>query len=367
MPAHNEIRSLTGLRGIAALLVAIFHIHQPGGDGWLSMFFRHGYLAVDLFFVLSGFVMALTYGAMFREGFSWKPYGVFLGKRIARVYPLYLFITATMSVAVLERTAQAGHDVTFVVVTNLLMVQAWGLAPSLMPSTWSVSTEWAAYLLFPWLAGRLLYGRKAHACAWAGICAIGIAAVALANTGGKGPLDIMRYDSAGPVVRCIAGFSLGIVAYRVRSVPAIRQWLGNRFSATALWLAALGLMCLPGTDVVVVLLFPALVANLSLQSSRLSSLLGSRVIYTLGVWSYSFYLIHLPFDGLQTALAREVSPLVPWGASLLASAVCLSVALVLSALSYAGIERPSRSLLQSLLRPRGGKDAAEQRGKAISR
>lgn len=364
MSEHNEIRSLTGLRGIAALLVAIFHIHQPGGDGWLSMFFRHGYLAVDLFFVLSGFVMALTYGAMFRDGFSWKHYGSFLGKRIARVYPLYLTITATFSVFVLERTAQAGHDITFVVATNLLMVQAWGMAPSLMPSTWSVSTEWAAYLLFPWLAGGLLYGRKAHACA--GVCAIGIAAVALANMGERGPLDVAAYNSAGPVVRCIAAFSLGIVAYRWRSVPGVRRWLGNPVSATALWLAALGLMCLPGTDVVVVLLFPALVANLSLQSSRLSGLFGSRVIHTLGVWSYSLYLIHLPFDGLQIALARQVSPLVPWGASLLASAVCLSVALVLAALSYSGIEKPSRSLLQSLLRPRGGTDAAEQPGKAIS-
>lgn len=67
--AGLEIRALTGLRGIAAILFVVFHeAGNFAGTGPAATFLRHGYNAVDLFFVLSGFVMALTYRAKFRGG-----------------------------------------------------------------------------------------------------------------------------------------------------------------------------------------------------------------------------------------------------------------------------------------------------------
>jgi len=359
---NSEIRSLTGLRGIAALLVAILHIHQPSGDNWLSTFFRHGYLAVDLFFVLSGFVMALTYGVMFREGFSGKAYGIFLAKRLARVYPLYLILTVTFAGLAVMVGAQwvYGKNFAFVVAANLALVQAWGMAPSLTPAAWSISTEWAAYLLFPWLAIGVLHGRRTYVCIWAVICAGSIAALALNNShfirpngpGGYGPLDVTRFDSLGPMVRCIASFSLGITAYRLRGVPSIRKWLENSNVSSLLCIITLGLACIPNADVFVVMTFPALVTSLSLHKSGISSFLSSKATYSLGLWSSSLYLVPLPFRPAQISLAATLSASIPWGASVLASVLILTVVLMLSMVTYFAIEKPSRTLLQSVLRLR---------------
>ena len=89
--AAGEIRSLTGLRGVTAMLVAAYHFY-PVQSPLLSRTVGRFYLWVDLFFVLSGFVMALNYGRMFRDGFSGEAFGEFLLRRLARVYPLYIVV-----------------------------------------------------------------------------------------------------------------------------------------------------------------------------------------------------------------------------------------------------------------------------------
>lgn len=355
---NSEIKSLTGLRGIAALLVAILHIHQPSGDNWLSAFFRHAYLAVDLFFVLSGFVMALSYGSLFQEGISRKAYGTFLAKRIARIYPLYFCVTVTIAGLAVIADAQLvyGQNFVSVVSANLAMVQAWGMAPSLIPAAWSISTEWAAYLMFPWLATSILRGRIIYLCILIAVCAGSIAALALNNShfngaaglGGYGPLDVTRFNSLGPVVRCIASFSLGIVAYRLCGVSSVRKCLGNSNASMLLSIATLGAMCIPSADTFIVMTFPALVVNLSLQTSRVSMFLSGKAAYSLGLCSYSIYLVHLPFGPLQASLARQLSTVFPWGASVLASGLTLIVVLVISATTYFAIEKPCRILLQSV-------------------
>jgi|GEM_PF-1626891 len=279
--------------------------------------------------------MALTYGVMFREGFSGKAYGIFLAKRLARVYPLYLILTVTFAGLAVMVGAQwvYGKNFAFVVAANLALVQAWGMAPSLTPAAWSISTEWAAYLLFPWLAIGVLHGRRTYVCIWAVICAGSIAALALNNShfirpngpGGYGPLDVTRFDSLGPMVRCIASFSLGITAYRLRGVPSIRKWLENSNVSSLLCIITLGLACIPNADVFVVMTFPALVTSLSLHKSGISSFLSSKATYSLGLWSYSLYLVHLPFRPAQISLAATLSASIPWGASVLASVLILTV------------------------------------------
>jgi hypothetical protein len=68
MLKRGEIKSLTGLRGVAACAVVLYH--YQGSDAGLGRFVLHGYTAVDLFFALSGFVMALTYAGAFADGFG---------------------------------------------------------------------------------------------------------------------------------------------------------------------------------------------------------------------------------------------------------------------------------------------------------
>jgi peptidoglycan/LPS O-acetylase OafA/YrhL len=122
MGSSPEIRSLTGIRGVAASAVVLYHfdLGQPD-SGPLQHVLHHGYLAVDLFFVLSGFVMALTYGRAFVLQPNIEGFGRFLENRLARIYPLYL-VTTLLAFAVEGAPVSAvpGRDI----VTNLLMIQA---------------------------------------------------------------------------------------------------------------------------------------------------------------------------------------------------------------------------------------------------
>src|SRR3954454_8569619 len=91
LSATRPITPLTSIRGIAAWWVVVYHFREalPGGVPTAFVAFAsQGYLAVDLFFVLSGFVIAFNYFDDFQE-FRFSKYISFLGLRISRIYPLH--------------------------------------------------------------------------------------------------------------------------------------------------------------------------------------------------------------------------------------------------------------------------------------
>src|SRR5580692_3274314 len=81
--ARQRLVALDGARGLSALAVAFFHFDR---NVWPA----HGYLAVDLFFLLSGYVIAGAYETRLQRG---SGLGWFFGVRMARLYPIYLFGT----------------------------------------------------------------------------------------------------------------------------------------------------------------------------------------------------------------------------------------------------------------------------------
>jgi hypothetical protein len=169
----REIVSLTILRAFAAWWVVIYHFKRmsPFTDGLDVFALRSGWIGVDVFFVLSGFVLAYVYGPEIEsQNFEfWQ----FLVKRFARIYPAHLFTLALMlamiaaTVIIHARTSLASelspdpssnYDPMRTVLAQLLLIHAWGIdkighfnAPS-----WSISAEWFAYLIFPVIAPALL-------------------------------------------------------------------------------------------------------------------------------------------------------------------------------------------------------------------
>ena len=149
-----NIRPLTSLRFFAALWVVLFHYWPKLDVAFTPALVAKGYLGVELFFVLSGFILCHVYLAAAGEGRL--KYGAFLWNRLARVYPLHLAtlfgMIALGVVAGLAGVAIDGEILRWdALPANLLMVQAWGLAPAAAfnhPS-WSISAEWFAYLTFP--------------------------------------------------------------------------------------------------------------------------------------------------------------------------------------------------------------------------
>ena len=161
----GEIKALTGLRIVAAVWVVLFHFRpmlsdiSPDLRENLSPVLNCGAEGVDLFFILSGFVLAWNY--LDRMGRSWSTRETlhFLWLRLARVYPVYL-VTLHLAALLVILSLHVGHvplpEVSSLTaisyVRQILLVQLW-FEPffdgtSWDGPAWSISAEWLAYLLF---------------------------------------------------------------------------------------------------------------------------------------------------------------------------------------------------------------------------
>lgn len=358
-PAEGgEILALTGLRGVAALLIAIYHISflASGGTGRFAVFMRHGYLWADLFFVLSGFIMGMTYDHVgLRSGL--RAYRGFLWRRMARIYPLY----ATMTVLAF---LVFGNDLTWwrqdlahpalVLLADLTLLQSLHLAPSLDPPAWSISTEWIAYLSFPLLCSATLRCGRGPAIGVGAIAVVVLSVIAF----GFGPVpswqggsfDVTGFLSARPVARCLGEFSLGLLACRW-------QAHGRTVSGTLIGAAIVLLMACHGSDLPVVLLFPLLVTALLRERDLLSRLLATAPALWLGRISYAVYLLHMPLGALRLnllvpgLLERVFPPLGPVWAGRFGTALLYVALLLLASACFVVLERPARNRL--LRRPPG--------------
>ncbi|WP_022682461.1 acyltransferase family protein [Sphingobium bisphenolivorans] len=347
----REIRAMTGIRGAAATFVMIYHFENDlQGRGGVPSLLDHGYLSVDLFFILSGFVLSHVYGPAMRQGtFS---FGAFLWHRIARVYPLYL--AATVAILAMEwlRARDAGVDAG-TILSNMVMLQSLGNWPSIDPPAWSVSVELLAYLLFPLLAMLCLKGRAALASA-AGM--LSLAAIltltllaSLHRIGApvsRGPLDL--FYSPYTILRCLAGFTIGQLIWRVHDNARLSR-LTSRNAVQAL-VATLGLamMSVQGSDFLVYLALIALMLCLSAEQGMLTRLFASRPVYFLGRLSFPIYLTHFKAIGLLLAingrlLAMGMPRAIGAPVALLSSAL---IVICLSWMLHDWLERPCRRWLR---------------------
>ena len=323
----------------------VLHHFWPQTSGVTPHLITKGYLAVDLFFILSGLVLYLVYEPAIRAG-SFN-IGRFALKRFARLYPVHL-VTLCCAVAILWLGPRLGfsgrelpYDLGKMVMLHLSLLHAWGITETggLNYPSWSLSAEAFAYLLFPTLGWIVL--RSRHALVWSVVILVSSVVLfewlwpdSLRNA--SDALVFTRFENDFGVLRIVPEFILGMSI--AKALP--------RLSHGSFWLWAGGLQIIAGLlwdfDVLSVLGFAAILAGCALRDPRTS---GS--LHKLGQISYCLYMCHalvqiVGFKLIETTLQYEDSAvpssfLIPM---LITSIICAAVL-------HLWVERPAQRWILS--------------------
>ncbi|MFL1405137.1 acyltransferase family protein [Marinobacter sp. M1N3S26] len=361
---------LESLRGLAAIMVVIYHtpfyIEQPS----LSLI-RNSYLFVDLFFVLSGFVMAYAYGDKIRGGMG---FGQYIALRLGRLYPLHLFTLMLWVPYVLIKqylyetgfggTSQLDENNLFTFITNLLMIHGLGVNESLswnQPS-WSISTEFFAYIVFFVTAITVDRGRRL----WVPLALSAGLYAAIFLVIQPEQLKI-TYDHG--FIRCLAAFYLGIFVYRVRAYGTLdRLSFGPLSAVEGLTMAAIIVsVSLSGNRyaaiMVAILSFALAVFVFATRNGgAVSRLLDIDLVRKIGVWSFSIYMTHrlIQFGASNVfEFILEIDPSEPMGwPSVPLNLLLLVVVIGFSRYTYEWVEKPCRDWVKHRVQQRDLQKAA---------
>jgi peptidoglycan/LPS O-acetylase OafA/YrhL len=376
--SDRQLPSLTPLRGIAALWVVLYHCcgtaqFFPNLDITPhSYLISKGYLAVDIFFVLSGFVMAHVYRRAFSEGVG-EHYRGFLVARIARLYPLHVFIlslfvvTATASqfltglaTGSFESIPLTGPRSWAAIIANIFMLQ--GLAAGQLSwnyPAWSISVEFIAYLAFPFALPAIARAPKAVRLVMAALLFALLAWLAALT---KGDLD--QWDGPITLVRCMPEFLLGTLLYFGFCDYGERFWLSSDLAVLAILPATLLSLHFGAPDLLIVSLFVALVLLAVSNTGAFAKLVNTGPLIWLGEISYSLYLVHglvqFAFSKGLRAFGVQHTAALSAGQSLALVMLMLALCIFCASATYSGIEIVWRRHLRTLL-------ADEQTGGAYPR
>ena len=350
----SEIKSLTSLRGIAAMAVMLQHFSataQQDAAVSIPSLVPHGYMAVDLFFVLSGFIMTYTYGTDF-ETHGMRSFPGFMARRIARIAPLNLaalgivLLAGAASQAILSRNLfyDSAH-LAFDLVANALMVQGLGIGLNLNGPSWSLSTEFAAYFLFPLFLLLVFHPRRVVALGAIGLSVAILCWMASLNA----RLGLARATTSFDIGRCFTEFCLGVGTYRAILSPRLRRFMARDWVTIAILSASVA-MLLVRVDLFAALLWPAVVATLACNHGRVAAAFSTRIPYFLGVISFSLYLLHNLFRAPELLILRSLHPAPLSEAAALTFAFVGALTVIPFAwLAYVIVERPGRSVVRKLL------------------
>lgn len=342
--AGERIAPLEGVRGLMAWWVVLGHLSHTLG---LELFLiSQNTLAVDVFIILSGFVIT---GLIVKRREAYVPY---ITRRAFRIFPAYLVVLA-ISALLLPIYAQAMIDIPFVndrnasrleqaqaalsnlpahLATHIPLLQ--GLVPNgvlpkaaytIVGQAWSVSLEWQFYLVAP----LIVFGISRRKL-WP-----------LLGLGVLGLLALRPFMSGAYLGGAVFPFGVGIASYYLYSGVGRMKWI----AAAAAGVFALGGLALDGVMQIVPLAIWAASLVVIMGAARWRAvkaahdILSSSVLRYIGDRSYSVYLVHMIplYLGVSILNGMALSP-VTYGVLLLAGMVAGTG--VLSEISYRGIERP---------------------------
>jgi peptidoglycan/LPS O-acetylase OafA/YrhL len=337
---------------MAATLVIFFHVNWDNHITGLH-FFRQSFLFVDLFFILSGFIMATVYGQRIRTSSDAIR---FMTRRFFRLYPLHLATLLFLIALETSKYFAAGHGLATsselfsfqrtipAIFVNFAFLQGAGVLDTLSWNTpsWSISCEIIAYGVFALMAVGGLFISRLFWLIIIPTC-VGYAYIVAS----RGSMNV-TFDIG--TIRCLCGFFLGSLIARMPGAP-----FPNLLVIVSIIATTLIVSCLSGTyEILVVPSFAVLVYALRNDESAIATLFLVKPMAFLGRISFSIYLVHylvISVVGtvLKVALHAKPIPIAGWldispvlGDGLVGTTVISTLAI--ATLTYNLIETPGREL-----------------------
>lgn len=356
------IPSLTGVRGIAAVWVFLSHFYGfaalvLSAPALLrSVFLFNGFRGVNLFFLLSGFILMHVHADQFSRIRRHDLRQFFLA-RFFRVYPLNAAVLLAILVVVVlvpgyvatERSwtdphfAYRAHNLSFPgLVQTLLLVQSWTVFKlgEWNIVSWTLSAEVLGYLLFPAMAWALMRERSASRCVlYAALSLVALTAILFAaHHANNNPTG--TFGS----IRMIFCFLAGIALHRAYQIAG-DSWAPAGMPMTVaacLFLAMTWFV--PVLPVLDVFGFAALILGLAYQRGPVDAMLSSKLAISLGRISFSFYLVHFMIIKLVSYFAGEWLSMQSLGVRIAGLCGVMLMCLVTGIVCYRLVEQPSQRL-----------------------
>lgn len=353
---------LDGLRGVAALVVVWYHVFEGYATSHYDQIINHGYLAVDFFFTLSGFVIAYAYDARWPR----MTVGNFIARRLIRLHPMVI-IGALIGAVTFYASSCAWWDVSHVTLGALLLatllnilllpatpgieVRGLGEAYPLNGPSWSLFFEYIGNLCYALFIRRfstrtLALWTAALALVWGGLTLTGEAG----DVGYGWQFTSLHFPMG--MLRMLLPFSIGLLMYRtVRSGR-----IAGGFGIGALLLIVLLAMPRVGTEATrwlnglyemaaILIAFP-LIVWLGI-SSEVTSRAGQRLCKWLGDISYPLYIVHYPF--IYLFIAWEVDNELPFSQAWPGAVGVMVVSVAIASLATRFYDIPVRRWLSTFL------------------
>ena len=366
---HYEL--LDGLRGTAALLVISYHIGEGFATSPVDQHVNHGYLAVDFFFILSGFVIGYAYDDRWGKSLN---IGNFFRRRLIRLHPMVI-MGAVLGVAAYCIQGCVQWDGTAVPLTMVLLAFLLNLfLLPVIPGTgtdvrgnaemfplngpnWSLFFEYIGNILYALFLRRL---STRWLTALTAVAGLGLGAFAVGNLSGYGHLGVgwsmIDWNLLGGFLRLMFSFSIGLLMSRVFRPVKIRGafWICSAIVAVLLSLPHIGggeKMWMNGLyeAVCTLFIFPALVWLGA--SGKTTDKVTSKVCRFLGDISYPVYVVHYPLMYLFYAWLWGGEERIPFSEAWPAALLVAAGSILLSWLCLRFYDMPLRRWLGKIWNP----------------
>ncbi len=308
--------TLDSWRGICAITVALFHFPLEGALQSAPII-RNGWLFVDFFFVLSGFVLATVYEGRIAN----IPDTIeFVIRRFGRLWPLHVvMLGAFIAVAIFQQDFSGERHSIDAIFTNIALIHGLGMHSDITwngPS-WSISIEFALYVIFAFIL--LSFRNKNYYLA---PIILGFSTLMYI---GHGRIDY-TYDFG--IFRGLFGFFTGCLISRIKP---------RKFGTALEFIAVAFVIAFVSSgkfQIVAPIIFGTAIYVFSRSDGIISNALNIRPLVAVGKWSYSIYMVHAAVIAAMVMLKIDKYPFSP--------IVFIAITIALSSVTYRVIEGPGQ-------------------------